>query len=129
MSTDENDVVLDPFVGTGTTAIAAKRLGRKYIGFDIDAKYTKITENKLAPQGSEDSKLGGVWVSYFLDEIVTLRNDDWPKVAQYYVIPEFMREIDHTKIFLTKGKHVSGRWSDNEKYRINPTLWDTCRCS
>ena len=128
MTTDEGDVVLDPFVGTGTTAIAAKRLGRKYIGFDIDAKYTKITENKLA-QESEDSKLGSVWVSYFLDEIVTLRNDDWPKVAQYYVIPEFMRDIDHTKIFLINGTHVSGRCPVHEKVGITPTLWGAGRFS
>lgn len=47
MSTDEGDVVLDPFIGAGTTALAAKRLGRNYIGIDIDPKYKKIVADKL----------------------------------------------------------------------------------
>lgn len=47
MTTNENDVVLDPFIGAGTTALAAKRLGRNYIGIDIDPKYKKIVADKL----------------------------------------------------------------------------------
>ena len=47
MATDENDVVLDPFIGAGTTALAAKRLGRNFIGIDIDPKYKKIVADKL----------------------------------------------------------------------------------
>lgn len=47
MTTDENDVVLDPFIGAGTTALAAKRLGRNYIGIDIDPKYKKIVADKI----------------------------------------------------------------------------------
>ena len=47
MTTDENDVVLDPFIGAGTTALAAKRLGRHFIGIDIDQKYKSIVEEKL----------------------------------------------------------------------------------
>lgn len=47
MATDEGDIVLDPFIGTGTTALAAKRLGRKYIGIDIDPEYVYITRVKL----------------------------------------------------------------------------------
>lgn len=42
MSSDEGDIILDPFIGTGTTAIAAKRLGRKYIGIEIDPTYAEI---------------------------------------------------------------------------------------
>ena len=40
-------VILDPFVGSGTTVIAAKRLGKKYIGFDLNQKYVEITEKRL----------------------------------------------------------------------------------
>lgn len=47
MSTDEGDVVLDPFIGAGTTALAAKRLGRNYIGIDIDPKYKEIVAAKI----------------------------------------------------------------------------------
>lgn len=47
MSTDEDDIVLDPFIGAGTTALAAKRLGRNYIGIDIDPKYKDIISEKL----------------------------------------------------------------------------------
>ncbi len=47
MTTEEGDVVLDPFIGAGTTALAAKRLGRNYIGIDIDPKYRKIVADKI----------------------------------------------------------------------------------
>ena len=40
-------IILDPFVGSGTTCIAAKRLGRKYIGYDISKKYCKLAENRI----------------------------------------------------------------------------------
>lgn len=39
ISTNENDVVLDPFCGSGTTASACKKTGRNFIGFEIDKKY------------------------------------------------------------------------------------------
>jgi len=47
MATNEGGVVLDPFIGAGTTALTAKRLGRHFIGIDIDPKYKSIIENKL----------------------------------------------------------------------------------
>ncbi|GAH79191.1 unnamed protein product, partial [marine sediment metagenome] len=42
-----NDIILDPFVGSGTTCIAAKMLGRKYIGFDDDEGYIEIAQCRL----------------------------------------------------------------------------------
>jgi site-specific DNA-methyltransferase (adenine-specific) len=45
--TDEGDIVLDPFVGSGTTAIACKRLNRRYIGIDISKEYCEMAKRAL----------------------------------------------------------------------------------
>jgi site-specific DNA-methyltransferase (adenine-specific)/site-specific DNA-methyltransferase (cytosine-N4-specific) len=45
--TKENDIVLDPFIGSGTTAVAAKKLGRNYIGIDIMREYCNLSESNL----------------------------------------------------------------------------------
>jgi len=42
------DTVCDPFVGTGTTAVAAKRAGRGYIGFDVSTKYIEHAQKRVA---------------------------------------------------------------------------------
>ena len=43
----EKAVILDPFIGSGTTAIASKKLGENYIGVDINEKYIKIAEQRI----------------------------------------------------------------------------------
>ncbi len=43
----ENDVVFDPFLGSGTTAVAAKLLNRNYIGCEISPEYCKIAEARI----------------------------------------------------------------------------------
>ncbi len=40
-------IVLDPFIGSGTTAVAAKKLGRHYIGIDINPKYVKYAKERV----------------------------------------------------------------------------------
>ena len=46
--TPKEGIVLDPFVGSGTTCLAAKRLGRKYIGIEIAKKYVDIAIDRLS---------------------------------------------------------------------------------
>ena len=42
------ETVLDPFLGSGTTAVAAKKLGRHFLGFEISPEYCKIAEERIA---------------------------------------------------------------------------------
>ena len=46
-STQEGDIVLDPFAGSCTTGVACKETGRNFIGMEIDDKYFKIAQDRL----------------------------------------------------------------------------------
>jgi len=46
-SSSENDIILDPFNGSGTTGVVANRLNRKYIGIDNVEKYLEITKGRI----------------------------------------------------------------------------------
>lgn len=69
----ENAIVLDPFVGSGTTAVAAKKLGRKFIGIDINREYIEIAQKRLASIGMEESRL---YATYNAEKQLTLLEPD-----------------------------------------------------
>lgn len=58
--TEPGDVVLDPFIGSGTTAVAAARTGRNYIGIDINLKYVELAQTRLAPPSAKGASGDGV---------------------------------------------------------------------
>jgi DNA modification methylase len=45
--TFQEQVVLDPFVGSGTTCVAALKTRRNYVAYDIDKKYCELAENRI----------------------------------------------------------------------------------
>lgn len=45
--TKDNDIVLDPFLGSGTTAVAAKKMNRRYIGIEINPEYVSYAQKRL----------------------------------------------------------------------------------
>lgn len=78
MSTDPGDVVLDPFLGTGTTAVAAKTLSRHFVGIELDPEYVKIASDKL--EQVEETTYRGYFVSNFLGKIQSIRDIDAGKI-------------------------------------------------
>jgi len=52
------EIVLDPFMGSGSTLVAAKMLGRKGIGFDIVPEYVELTKKRLSDVGAISKFLG-----------------------------------------------------------------------
>ena len=47
LTTVEGQLVLDPFIGSGTTAVACRRMNRRYIGFEMDEKYLQVARQRL----------------------------------------------------------------------------------
>jgi site-specific DNA-methyltransferase (adenine-specific) len=101
MTTDEEDVVLDPFLGTGTTAIAAKRLNRQYIGIELDPKYVEIASMKLEGEKTV-TRYKGVTVSMFLNRVHSIRDMDAKTL-----FPKQITSIDKKRLKLngTNGHH------------------------
>lgn len=51
--TFKDDLVFDPFLGSGTTAVAAVRTGRRYAGYDVDPTYIRIAQERVAEEQHE----------------------------------------------------------------------------
>jgi site-specific DNA-methyltransferase (adenine-specific)/modification methylase len=52
IASNKGDMVFDPFMGVGSTGVAALNLGRKFIGIEIDEKYFKAAEKRLKSAAS-----------------------------------------------------------------------------
>ncbi len=63
-STHEGDTVLDPFLGSGTTAVVAEKLNRHYVGIEINETYCCFAEKRLA-QAADNPRIQGYTDGYF----------------------------------------------------------------
>jgi adenine-specific DNA-methyltransferase len=52
-SSNSDEIILDPFLGSGTTAIVALNHGRKFVGFEINENYCKIAADRIEQFVSE----------------------------------------------------------------------------
>lgn len=81
MASDEGQVCLDPFMGTGTTAVAAVRMGRQFVGFDLSEQYVNIGMSRVARQipsklGNPGDPAGNFYVSVYRGDVVSVRDVD-----------------------------------------------------
>jgi len=96
MTTDVGDVVLDPFLGTGTTAIAAKNLQRHYIGFELDENYGRIAEGKLEAI-KKPTLYKDFSVSMFRGEIQSIRDRDAAQIFPKQLTSQDKKRIKKAK--------------------------------
>lgn len=52
-SSKEGDVVLDPFLGSGTTALISEKMGRRWLGCEIEEQYHRVIESRLAAERAQ----------------------------------------------------------------------------
>jgi modification methylase len=75
-------VVLDPFCGTGTTLVAAKLLGHKFIGIDISPDYTKYAKKRLSNSDNELEQVNRELSLHVIDDSFAERKKrgtvNWP---------------------------------------------------
>ncbi len=57
--TYRDDLVLDPFMGSGSALVAAARLGRRYVGYDLDPQYARIARGRVESEGGEEPATPG----------------------------------------------------------------------
>ena len=53
LMTTEGNVVVDPFLGSGTTALAAVKLGRQFVGIERNEEYVRLAESRIAALSEE----------------------------------------------------------------------------
>jgi len=89
LTTNRNDVVLDPFCGSGTTLVAAKLLERQYIGIDISADAIELTKTRLNKPIKTESHLLKKGVDSYKNE------DPW--------VTEHLAPFNYSRIPRNKG--------------------------
>jgi DNA modification methylase len=109
-SSNPGDIVLDPFVGSGTTAAAAKRLGRRYVGIDISAEYVQRTRQRLEGVWDEsaDRPTNGAWPELHTDLLAQLYRET--KVTLENLLPnEVALRVIATSLNARTGASYDGR--------------------
>lgn len=121
-SSNENDVILDPFCGCGTTVIAAHELNRKWIGIDINEN-SFLTISKRCSQMKLDNPLKPIIIERTLDSVLGMIRGR--SRSKGYVFEKWVNEFFNAKKPADKG--VDGITPDGipiqvKTFRINDTI-------
>ena len=129
-----DDLVLDPFIGSGTTAVAAVRTGRHYVGYDTDDAYVERTKARIV--GSESAWLASSRRSHRR----ALRSLPWPVRLRSMKVRRrelFARGVRQRTSLATCSRSVASPRSNRtcrcraaaRSTFVRPTSWGTRGCS
>jgi DNA modification methylase len=116
--THKGELVLDPFVGSGTTLIASQDTGRNAVGFDLNRKYTKLSETRL----SENAKL-------FTDTKQIVVCDDAHEIPTYirpetvsliFTSPPYANLLNRPRKNKSRRNRNNGQLGKIEQYSQDP---------
>ena len=119
---NEGDLVLDPFIWSGTTAVACMNLNRDFIWMEIDLKYVSIAEQRLLSRDNHNmlltDKQTAEWIDWFMatyKDDCTVRPDGRLDIPIIYSDNPEETEKQHAEMWLNKIKELMWR-NANKKY-------------
>ncbi len=78
-SSDKDDMVFDPFLGSGTTAVVAKKLGRKFLGIEAEYEYCLLSQKRIN-MASDNTRIQGYENGIFLERNTMQLQSSKPKI-------------------------------------------------
>lgn len=84
----ENATILDPYAGSGTTCVAAKLLGHRYIGIEISQNYIDYARERITNAEGERSKIEKECALHQVSKTFAVRkqNGEYPKTQKQYAL-------------------------------------------
>jgi len=130
ISTNEGDIVLDPFCGSGTTLVAAKLLERKYIGIDISEDAIKLTHKRLANPVKTESFLLQNGKDKYLnkteEELLILKSIDAVPVQRNNGIDGFLKKNHLGKLVAVKIQKPNESLSESKNKLVSAARTKNC---
>jgi len=116
--THKGEFVLDPFVGSGTTLIAAQDATRNAVGFDLQKKYIKLTESRLA----ENSQLfGGSKQIAVCDDALNIHNYLMPEtISLIFTSPPYANLLNRRRKNKSRRNRKNEQLGKIEQYSQDP---------
>jgi len=109
-SSNNNDIVLDSFIGSGTTAAVAQKLGRRWIGCDINKGAIQTTSKRLQSIITEQIEKNTKKASQSKLELDDKNNENEPSPAQYsfavYRVNDYDLQIQHNEAVNLACEHI-----------------------
>lgn len=120
--THKGELVLDPFVGIGTTLIAARDLGRNAVGFDLSQKYIDFTNKKIAQLNMSLFKEETKQIAICDDAINISRYLDGETVSLCVASPPYANMLNHERLnkSLRSDLRTNKHYKKNQQYSNHP---------